>query len=62
MFILDATRDGGGHITSLSATGGGHGHGVGMCQVGAVGMAAAGKSYVDILRQYYPASRLRKLY
>jgi SpoIID/LytB domain protein len=62
MFVLDVARDGGGHITSLSATGGGHGHGVGMCQVGAVGMAQAGKSYVDILRQYYSGARIRKLY
>jgi SpoIID/LytB domain protein len=62
MFVLELGRDGGGHVTSLSATGGGHGHGVGMCQVGAVGMAAAGRSYVEILRQYYAGSHLRKLY
>lgn len=62
MFILDLARDAGGHVTALSATGGGHGHGVGMCQVGAVGMAQAGRSYVEILRQYYGAAHLRKLY
>jgi SpoIID/LytB domain protein len=62
MFILEIARDAGGHVTALSATGGGHGHGVGMCQVGAVGMAQAGRSYVEILRQYYGAAHLRKLY
>ncbi len=62
MFVLDVARDGSGHVTSLAATGGGHGHGVGMCQVGAVGMAAAGKSYGEILRQYYGGAHLRKLY
>ncbi|MCU1278585.1 MAG: Sporulation protein, amidase enhancer, partial [bacterium] len=62
MFVLDVARDAGGHVSSLSATGGGHGHGVGMCQVGAVGMAGAGRSYVEILRQYYAGSHLRKLY
>ncbi len=62
MFLLDLARDGGGHVTSLSATGGGHGHGVGMCQVGAVGMAGAGRSYIEILRHYYAGSHLRKLY
>ncbi|HXU73091.1 MAG TPA: SpoIID/LytB domain-containing protein [Polyangia bacterium] len=62
MFVLDATRDASGHLASLTAIGGGHGHGVGMCQVGAVGMASSGKSYTDILRQYYPASHVRKLY
>jgi peptidoglycan hydrolase-like amidase len=33
-----------------------------MCQVGAVGMAGAGRSYVEILRQYYSGAHLRKLY
>ena len=62
MFVLDIARDAGGHVTALSATGGGHGHGIGMCQTGAVGMAQAGRSYVEILRHYYAASHLRKLY
>ena len=62
MFVLDVARDAGGHLTSLAATGGGHGHGVGMCQVGAVGMAAAGHRYDEILRQYYSGAHLRKLY
>ena len=62
MFVLDAARDASGHLTSLTASGGGHGHGVGMCQVGAVGMASSGRRYDEILRQYYPASHLRKLY
>ena len=62
MFVLDVARDAGGHIASLLAIGGGHGHGVGMCQVGAVGMATAGYSYEKILRQYYAGAHLRKLY
>lgn len=62
MFVLDLTRDPSGHISAISAVGGGHGHGIGMCQTGAVGMAQAGKSYVDILRHYYGGSHLRKLY
>lgn len=36
----------------------GHGHGVGMCQWGARGMAQTGKSYRDILGYYYPDSSL----
>jgi stage II sporulation protein D len=62
MFVLDVTRDAGGHVTALAATGGGHGHGVGLCQTGAVGMAQAGKSYLEILRHYYEGADLRKLY
>jgi stage II sporulation protein D len=42
--------------------GAGFGHGVGMCQTGSIGMAEAGKSYKDILRHYYPATVLRKLW
>jgi len=34
-------------------TGRGWGHGVGMCQVGAFGMAQRGHSYRDILQHYY---------
>ncbi|MGA7742675.1 MAG: SpoIID/LytB domain-containing protein [Polyangia bacterium] len=42
--------------------GAGFGHGVGMCQTGAVGMAEAGKRYREILRHYYPNTVLRKLW
>jgi SpoIID/LytB domain protein len=42
--------------------GGGFGHGVGLCQTGAIGMAEAGKSYRDILRHYYQGSAIRKLW
>jgi SpoIID/LytB domain protein len=42
--------------------GAGFGHGVGMCQMGAIGMASAGKSKVQILTHYYRGSHLHKLY
>ena len=42
--------------------GAGFGHGVGLCQTGAIGMAEAGKSYREILRHYYPGTTLRKLW
>jgi SpoIID/LytB domain protein len=42
--------------------GAGFGHGVGMCQTGAVGMAETGKTYREILRHYYPGTTLRKLW
>lgn len=40
----------------------GSGHGVGMSQWGARGMAEAGASYKEILRHYYPGARLKKLF
>jgi stage II sporulation protein D len=42
--------------------GAGFGHGVGLCQTGAIGMAEAGKSYRDILAHYYLGSSIRKLW
>jgi stage II sporulation protein D len=39
----------------------GAGHGVGMCQVGARGMADEGKGYRQILRYYYPLAKIRTL-
>jgi SpoIID/LytB domain protein len=37
----------------LKITGYGHGHGVGLCQTGAIGRALAGQSYEIILKSYY---------
>jgi stage II sporulation protein D len=40
----------------------GWGHGVGMCQCGAQGMARQGKSAEQILAYYYPGSRIKTVY
>ncbi len=40
----------------------GYGHGVGMCQCGAQGMARQGSSTEEILIYYYPGSKLAKVY
>jgi stage II sporulation protein D len=42
-------------------TGEGYGHGVGMCQVGARGMAEEGKTFRQILNYYYPLAQLKQL-
>jgi len=42
--------------TSFTFAGSGWGHGVGMSQYGALGMAEAGRSYVQILAAYYPGT------
>lgn len=47
---------------SLSIAGQGFGHGVGMCQYGALGMAKNGRNMRDILYHYYPGTTLSKLY
>ena len=43
-----------------SFTGGGWGHGVGMCQVGAYALAGRGLSYREILEHYYTGARLSR--
>lgn len=42
-------------------SGNGYGHGIGMCQDGAKGMAQAGKDYKKILSNYFPSSKLTVL-
>jgi stage II sporulation protein D len=37
----------------VSISGKGYGHGVGMCQMGAIGRAQAGQNFVTILKSYY---------
>jgi len=40
----------------------GWGHGVGLCQIGALGMAISGKSSEEILDHYYSVSKLKRIY
>ena len=51
-----------GAVTGYTFSGGGWGHGVGMSQYGAKGMADAGFGYAEILAHYYPGTELTKLY
>lgn len=62
LFVIDRQYDETGHITSFAFVGRGWGHGVGMCQVGAYGMARAGRNHESILRAYYSGVQLTKAY
>jgi len=55
-FTATAETDGAGRVGRLVVRGGGNGHGVGMCQWGAVGRARAGQDFRTILRTYYPGT------
>lgn len=44
----------GGRLKSVTLTGGGYGHGVGMSQNGVKAMTDLGKKYEEILKHYYP--------
>ena len=49
------------HNNHVHFEGRGYGHGIGMCQDGAAGMARQGKTYAQILKNYYPSSTLTTL-
>lgn len=60
-FSLTATGAGR-NVSNLVVDGMGAGHGVGLCQWGAVGRARAGQRYQQILATYYPGTRLERRY
>ncbi|MCI0490025.1 MAG: SpoIID/LytB domain-containing protein [Blastocatellia bacterium] len=62
LFVIDRERDERGRITTFIFTGRGWGHGVGMCQTGAYGLAKEGYSYKDILKKYYTGIKVREMY
>jgi stage II sporulation protein D len=51
-----------GIVSRLTVRGGGWGHGVGMCQWGAVGRARAGQDSETIVTTYFPGTRLERWY
>ena len=62
LFSYDVERNAAGTVVGATFFGRGWGHGVGMCQVGAYGMALAGATYEEILKKYYSGIALQKLY
>ena len=55
-FSVETTPASNGTLARLTLHGMGYGHGVGMCQWGAIGRARAGQDYRTILRTYYPGT------
>ncbi len=49
-------------VTGFSTYGGGWGHGVGLSQTGAMGMAVQGYTFEEILKHYYQGIELEKRY
>lgn len=62
LFSFDIERNAVGAVTGATFFGRGWGHGVGMCQVGAYGMALDGAMYDEILKKYYKGIELAELY
>lgn len=62
LFKIDLDRDAQGAVSRVIASGAGSGHGVGLCQVGALSMARSGARAEEILRHYYSGVALERLY
>ena len=63
MFVIDPVIDRRtGEVEGFEAYGAGFGHGVGLSQTGAVGMAEKGNSYEEILKHYYQGIDLVRWY
>ena len=60
-FTAETTSDGTGGIGNLVLRGGGYGHGIGMCQWGAIGRARAGQDYRTILTTYYRGTTVSRV-
>ena len=62
LFVIERRYDEEGRVVGFTFLGRGWGHGVGMCQVGAYGLARQGFSYEQILKAYYTGIELIRLY
>ena len=62
LFVIEKKYDETGRITGFTFLGRGWGHGVGMCQVGAYGLAKQGFTYDRILKAYYTGIELTRMY
>ncbi len=61
-FDVKIDRDGNNNIKKITFSGSGYGHGVGMCQCGAIGLARNEWTYKNILTHYYSNVEIKKLY
>jgi stage II sporulation protein D len=62
LFVIDRIYNDNNRVIGFVFTGRGLGHGVGMCQVGAYGLARQGYTVEQILKAYYTGIELTKLY
>ena len=62
LVYLDEERNARRELLGMTFYGGGWGHGVGMCQVGAYGMAIDGATAEEILTTYYRGIEVEQVY
>jgi peptidoglycan hydrolase-like amidase len=61
-FVVSKTNAVDGSVENFMFTGGGWGHGVGLCQIGAAVMATKGFNAEEILAHYFTGANIEKLY
>lgn len=61
-FTLTEEHDEAGRLARIHFVGAGWGHGVGLCQMGAIGRAEAGHRVGEILEHYFSGATLERLY
>lgn len=62
LFVVDAVHDDTGSLTGFTLSGAGYGHGSGMSQQGAIGMAESGFNHEDIIQHYYGGAVVRRVF
>lgn len=62
LFVIDRIYNEADHVAGFIFTGRGWGHGVGMCQFGAYGLAKQGLTVEQILKTYYTGIELTRMY
>ncbi|HET6976169.1 MAG TPA: SpoIID/LytB domain-containing protein [Pyrinomonadaceae bacterium] len=62
LFVIDREYDDAGRVSEFTFVGRGWGHGVGMCQVGAYGLAKQGWTSEQILKAYYSGIEITRIY
>ncbi len=60
-FTAQVTPGPNGEVATLTVNGGGYGHGIGMCQWGAIGRARAGQDFRTILTTYYQGTTVGRI-
>ncbi len=60
LFVINREKGPHGEVERFVISGKGWGHGVGLCQVGAFGMAEAGATFEEILKHYYTGVSLSR--
>ena len=61
-FEVEIERGQGSGVKTITLHGAGWGHGAGLCQIGALGMAIKGIDHQTIVKHYFPGAELKRVY